>query len=84
MVVRLAVVFLTRGLKKYQIDEGEVIGLACAVLSKHWNQGFATDLHTTFICSHWKSDFHEASPFAYFWNAATIRRIVSSASTARK
>lgn len=32
------------GLKKYQIDEGEVIGLAYAVLSNFWNQGFATEM----------------------------------------
>jgi RimJ/RimL family protein N-acetyltransferase len=32
------------GLKKYQIDEGEVIGLAYAVLSAFWNKGFATEM----------------------------------------
>lgn len=32
------------GLKKYQIDQGEVVGLAYAVLSAFWNQGFATEM----------------------------------------
>jgi RimJ/RimL family protein N-acetyltransferase len=32
------------GLKVYQIDSQDVIGLAYAVLSVYWNQGFATEM----------------------------------------
>jgi len=32
------------GLMSYQIDGVEVIGLAYAVLSEYWNQGFATEM----------------------------------------
>lgn len=32
------------GLKVYQIDLGEVIGLAFAVMSDFWGQGFATEM----------------------------------------
>jgi [ribosomal protein S5]-alanine N-acetyltransferase len=32
------------GLKIYQIDGKDVVGLAYAVLSDHWNQGFATEM----------------------------------------
>jgi RimJ/RimL family protein N-acetyltransferase len=32
------------GLKIYQIDGNEVIGLAYAIVSDHWNQGFATEI----------------------------------------
>jgi ribosomal-protein-alanine N-acetyltransferase len=32
------------GLKKSQIDQGEVVGLAYAVLSSFWGQGFATEM----------------------------------------
>ena len=32
------------GLKKYQIGQGEVVGLAYAVVSEYWNQGFATEM----------------------------------------
>ena len=32
------------GLKTYQIDGKEVIGLAYAVMSDYWNQGFATEM----------------------------------------
>jgi [ribosomal protein S5]-alanine N-acetyltransferase len=38
-------VFIGRGgLNIYQIDGNEIIGLAYAVLSDHWNQGFATEM----------------------------------------
>ena len=32
------------GLKTYQIDGKDVIGLACAVMPDYWNQGFATEM----------------------------------------
>jgi [ribosomal protein S5]-alanine N-acetyltransferase len=32
------------GLMTYQIDGGDVVGLAYAVMSDHWNQGFATEM----------------------------------------
>jgi [ribosomal protein S5]-alanine N-acetyltransferase len=32
------------GLKVYQIDGKDVVGLAYAVMSDHWNQGFATEM----------------------------------------
>ena len=32
------------GLKTYQIDGKDVIGLAYAVMSDYWNQGFATEM----------------------------------------
>jgi RimJ/RimL family protein N-acetyltransferase len=32
------------GLMTYQIDGEDVVGLAYAVLSDHWNQGFATEI----------------------------------------
>ena len=32
------------GLKTYQIDGKDTIGLAYAVISDHWNQGFATEM----------------------------------------
>ena len=32
------------GLKIYQIDGKDVVGLAYAVVSEHWNQGFATEM----------------------------------------
>lgn len=32
------------GLKIYQIDGKDVVGLAYAVMSDHWNQGFATEM----------------------------------------
>jgi RimJ/RimL family protein N-acetyltransferase len=35
------------GLMTYQIDGQEVVGLAYAVISDHWNQGFATEMAWT-------------------------------------
>jgi RimJ/RimL family protein N-acetyltransferase len=32
------------GLMTYQIDGEDVVGLAYAVMSEHWNQGFATEM----------------------------------------
>jgi RimJ/RimL family protein N-acetyltransferase len=32
------------GLKTYQVDGQEVVGLAYAVLSNYWNKGFATEM----------------------------------------
>ncbi len=32
------------GLMAYQIDGEDVVGLAYAVMSEHWNQGFATEM----------------------------------------
>lgn len=38
-------IFIGRGaLKKYRIDGGEVVGLAYAVVSDAWNQGFAMEM----------------------------------------
>jgi RimJ/RimL family protein N-acetyltransferase len=42
---RLDGVFIGRGgLKTYQIDGKDIIGLAYAVISDYWNQGFATEM----------------------------------------
>jgi [ribosomal protein S5]-alanine N-acetyltransferase len=32
------------GLKVYQIDDKDIVGLGYAVMSAHWNQGFATEM----------------------------------------
>ena len=76
------------GLMTYQIDGKDVVGLAYAVMSDHWNLGFATEmaeasLAVWFVSLGWAKSAHgrcrSTSPLSVSWrNWGSVMKRTSS------